>query len=994
MDYFVSVQDAAGVGYGEIHTVYSWNASSPLDQAGTFTFDMPAADPHAALLIPKRIVICYVYLNGVLIEAGSGIIDSVTLALDASGNPTGDLTISGPDRLRELCYRHVGPLLISDAGYTGPADIIAYAPTGWALDAVAPAYIATLKQVSYQFANESVLDAFYKLAEITGEHFRSGGVQEIEWIHDATIASGVRAFYGMDPLAGDSVSTNCLITNIQVLSDSSDSYIGRLYAQGAGVGPAAITLDGAVLPAGYIAAGYALGSDAKGFYLEHTATWASYGIEAKRTWNDQAEAQSLSEMAYEMIRRSLTVTRSYSLSVSGLTTALLPGQSIRVIAHQWVDGYHAINIDADLVILSVHNRLDGEGMRTVGLTCSTIDRPILDDTGAVVSAISDIQDASAHPQFISGSDVVGTPGSLTGLAVSITAGKTLTLAATNDFTLTVPATGTSAIGAGTLTSSTTNDVTGAAHTHAITPGLGLLSNADAQYKILVSGATPFAPVYSGFKIDGTTGSKTSLAVTSGKTLTLTAADDFNLTIPATGTAALLATANVFTALNTFNVQYESKLMSWGAYVSYEVGYTWYDGTSGQFRLYGSPYGALGLYSQANKDIVLVPGTGKVSITVTDTAANASHQISETVAILTQTSTGNFNNYGLIADMGFSLNTGIANTESQIGFIGGVNVLGTHLGTQGLIVGLQPTNTLINGAGGIVTSAFGIRSFAITYQGTVTTALTNAYGVKIETPTVGGGSLTNDYGLYIENQNTGGTLNFAIVTNAGNVVFNEGGDASSDLRAESDTEANMLFLDANGDTDGALYLGGSTNGIKINKGGELTLLGTATVFQDLSLAAHSLRAGATPPTWTAWNGTLYAPEFINAATTDLHGSFELLHDYKQGSDLDFHIHWSPSTTNAGNCKWGLDFSIVNIDGTFAAPTTITITPAASGTVLKHSLTSFGTISGAGLTIGAVIDFRIYRLGSDAADTFTGSAFLHNCGMHYEVDTMGSKTATAK
>jgi hypothetical protein len=70
--------------------------------------------------------------------------------------------------------------------------------------------------------------------------------------------------------------------------------------------------------------------------------------------------------------------------------------------------------------------------------------------------------------------------------------------------------------------------------------------------VLVSGATPFAPAYSGFLLDGTTGGKTVFAVTNTKTLTLTATDSYNLTVPATGTAALLGTANVFSALNTFN----------------------------------------------------------------------------------------------------------------------------------------------------------------------------------------------------------------------------------------------------------------------------------------------------------------------------------------------------------------------------------------------------------------------------------------------------------
>ena len=107
-----------------------------------------------------------------------------------------------------------------------------------------------------------------------------------------------------------------------------------------------------------------------------------------------------------------------------------------------------------------------------------------------------------------------------------------------NFTATVPATGTVAIGAGTLTSATTNNVSINGHTHAITGSPALLGNGTSQYQVIVTGATPFAPVYSVFLLDGTTGGKTVFAVTNTKVLTLTATDSYNLTIPATGTAAL------------------------------------------------------------------------------------------------------------------------------------------------------------------------------------------------------------------------------------------------------------------------------------------------------------------------------------------------------------------------------------------------------------------------------------------------------------------------
>ncbi len=45
------------------------------------------------------------------------------------------------------------------------------------------------------------------------------------------------------------------------------------------------------------------------------------------------------------------------------------------------------------------------------------------------------------------------------------------------------------------------------------------------------------------------GLKTS--ITAAKTLTLAATDDYTLTVPATGTVALLAVANALTGANTF-----------------------------------------------------------------------------------------------------------------------------------------------------------------------------------------------------------------------------------------------------------------------------------------------------------------------------------------------------------------------------------------------------------------------------------------------------------
>ena len=57
------------------------------------------------------------------------------------------------------------------------------------------------------------------------------------------------------------------------------------------------------------------------------------------------------------------------------------------------------------------------------------------------------------------------------------------------------------------------------------------------------------------------------------------------------------------------------------------------------------------------------------------------------------------------------------------------------------------------------------------------------------------AITNAYGLKIDDLPDVETNQYAILTNAGNIVFNEGGDANSDFRVEGDTEPNLLFVDA-------------------------------------------------------------------------------------------------------------------------------------------------------------------------------------------------------
>jgi len=131
---------------------------------------------------------------------------------------------------------------------------------------------------------------------------------------------------------------------------------------------------------------------------------------------------------------------------------------------------------------------------------------------------------------------------------------------------------------------------------------------------------------------------------------------------------------------------------------------------------------------------------------------------------------------------------------------------THAGSGALsqAYGMNP-GVFLTGSGNVTTSG-GITISATSAGGG---AHTTFYGVRSSGLALSGGStLTNNYAFYADAV-TGATNNYSWLSNAGLFVVNETGDASSDFRVESDTEANMLFLDANGNTNGTFYVGGNS-----------------------------------------------------------------------------------------------------------------------------------------------------------------------------------------
>lgn len=122
--------------------------------------------------------------------------------------------------------------------------------------------------------------------------------------------------------------------------------------------------------------------------------------------------------------------------------------------------------------------------------------------------------------------------------------------------------------------------------------------------------------------------------------------------------------------------------------------------------------------------------------------------------------------------------------------------------------------------------------------------------------------------------------------------------------------------------------------------------------------------------------------------------EVLHSYKQGSNLYPHVHWMASTTAAGNVTWFLEYSVANVNGGYSAPTTINVTQATTEVAWVHKLAEFPIINGTGLSIGSQIAFRLYRNATASSDTYEANVALLSFGIHYQMDSVGSSSRASK
>ncbi len=110
--------------------------------------------------------------------------------------------------------------------------------------------------------------------------------------------------------------------------------------------------------------------------------------------------------------------------------------------------------------------------------------------------------------------------------------------------------------------------------------------------------------------------------------------------------------------------------------------------------------------------------------------------------------------------------------------------------------------------------------------------------------------TTGYGIQIEDQTGAGTA-YSLVTNAGNVVFNEGGNAATNFRIEGDTNSNLFYVQSSTDRIG---VGTTSPNALLHVNGDAQIGVTSTGYYQIASGATNYFNSVNAPLYFGTSGT--------------------------------------------------------------------------------------------------------------------------------------------
>jgi len=189
-------------------------------------------------------------------------------------------------------------------------------------------------------------------------------------------------------------------------------------------------------------------------------------------------------------------------------------------------------------------------------------------------------------------------------------------------------------------------------------------------------------------------------------------------------------------------------------------------------------------------------------------------------------------------------------------------------------------------------------------------------------------------------------------------------------------------------------------LTIDCGTAKTLVLEVSVYNDINISGYLLGKPTAnyPGTDTFRTSTptdTGIETYAFAVDEKVHGGFELQHDYKEGTDLVFHVHFQIIDAPSGTDKvqWRLTYVVMRDGVTLTTVTTIDSADTSVDTQYRAYRTDFGAIIGTTYKIGDQFMFTLTRVAPDG-DVFLGDCLIETAGIHYQCDTLGSRAITTK
>jgi hypothetical protein len=157
--------------------------------------------------------------------------------------------------------------------------------------------------------------------------------------------------------------------------------------------------------------------------------------------------------------------------------------------------------------------------------------------------------------------------------------------------------------------------------------------------------------------------------------------------------------------------------------------------------------------------------------------------------------------------------------------------------------------------------------------------------------------------------------------------------------------------------------------------------------------NPIGAASDPVMVTSLSGLLSTLEFSGNQQNIIAGVAQMPHEWKRGSAIKPHIHWTKPTGSANAVTWEFYYRIVGNPGdvieAWSAAQAGTIVAGDQTVSNGHLITSFPDITMTGFIESAIILWRLDRMGNTDAEA--NAVNLYELDFHYQSDKAGTEAA---